>query len=233
MKVPDGFGPDSRVALYYAPAEDDALWTRAVAWLGRDPASGAEVAQPDVVGIAEITIDAAGYGFHATLRPPFRLRPGIGWPTFRQSVGALAASVPRFPLPPLEVHDLFGFLALTESEPSPALQAFADACVAWTDDVRAPPGEAELARRRRAGLAAAEEANLVRWGYPYVFSTWFFHMTLSRRLSASEHAVYRPAAEAWFAEALAEPREVRDIALFLQPSPGDPFWLVERVPLGG
>jgi hypothetical protein len=233
VSTPSGFGPDCRLALYYAPAEDDPLWRRAVAWLGRDPASGAKVAQPPIDGLAEITADAAGYGFHATLKPPFRPHPGLGWAELRAVIGSLAGSVPRFPLPPLEVRDLFGFLALTEAEPSPALQALSDACVAWVDACRAPPEEAELARRRRPGLAPAEEANLLRWGYPYVFSTWFFHMTLTRRLTAAEHALYRPAAEDWFAEALAEPRQVTDIALFLQAAPGEAFDLVERVALGG
>ena len=233
MTVPEGFGPASRVALYYAPAEDDPLWARAVAWLGRDPARDAAMAPPDIAGLPEITGDAAGYGFHATLKPPFRLRPGVTWEAFVAEVRALAASVPAFPLPPLEVRDLFGFLALTETEPSPALQAFCDVCVAWPDHLRAPPDAAELARRRRMGLAAAEDANLVRWGYPYVFSAWFFHMTISRKLSEAEHAVFGPAAEAWFADALDEQRMVADIAIFVQPGPGDAFTLAERVALRG
>jgi hypothetical protein len=230
---PEGFGPHSRVALYYAPAENDPLWARAVAWLGRDPASGAEVAQPAVPGLAAITEDAAGYGFHATLKPPMRLRQGVGWAAFHASVVELAASIAPFPLPPLEVVDLAGFLALHEAAPSPALQAFCDACVGWVDHLREPPTEAELSHRRRTGLSAAEDANLVRWGYQYVFSTWFFHMTLTRRLTADQQAVYRPAAEAWFADTLAGPRTVRDIALFVQPAPGDVFFLAERLALRG
>jgi hypothetical protein len=233
VSAPEGFGPESRVALYYAPTESDSLWTRAVAWLGRDPASGEAIAQPDAPGLAGITEDAAGYGFHATLKPPFRLRPGTTWHEFRASVGALAASIPPFALPQLEVRDLFGFLALTEAEPSPALQALCDACVAWPDALREAPSVAEFARRRRMGLAPAEEANLVRWGYPYVFSTWFFHMTLSRKLGATEQAAFGPAAEEWFADALAEARQVADIALFVQAEPGEDFFLVERVTLGG
>lgn len=233
MTAPDWFGPASRVALYYAPERDDPLWARAVAWLGRDPETGEDVAQPDVPGLAEITRDARGYGFHATLKPPMRLRPGLGWDDFVQAARAVAASIPPFPLPPLHVADLAGFLALREAAPSPALQALCDACVAWPDHLREPPGAAELARRRRAGLSAAEDANLARWGYPYVFSTWFFHLTLTRRLTLAEQATLRPAAEAWFADALPAPRPVRSLALFAQPGPGDDFFLAERVPLGG
>jgi hypothetical protein len=133
----------------------------------------------------------------------------------------------------LQVVDLAGFLALHEAAPSPALQAFSDACVAWVDHLREPPGDAELAYRRRQPLSAAEDANLVRWGYPYVFSTWFFHMTITRRLSAAEHSVYRPAAEAWFLPVLSGPRVVDSIALFVQRGPGEDFWLAERVALAG
>ena len=145
----------------------------------------------------------------------------------------MGASVPGFDLPGLAVADLFGFLALRETAPCPELQALADSCVAGMDHLRAPPDSAELAKRRRGGLSAAQDANLLRWGYPYVFATWFFHMTLTRRLSAEEHARVRPRAEAFFAASLARPRRVADICLFAQPGAGAPFVLAERVPLAG
>ena len=221
-----------RVALYYAPAENDPLWQRAVAWLGRDPARDAAVEQAAVPGLHAITRDAASYGFHATLKPPFRLRDGASYGALLDATREIAAGMPPFALPALEVTNLFGFLALTETEPSTALQACADACVAGVDHLRAPPEEAELARRRRAGLAAAEEANLRRWGYPYVFATWFFHMTLTRKLSEAEQATYRPEVEAWFEEVLEGPRRVTDIAVFAQREPGAAFVLTDRVKLG-
>jgi hypothetical protein len=230
--TPDGFGPESRVALYYAPAPDDPLWPRAVAWLGRDPATNAAVPQPDIAGLPAITAEAAGYGFHATLRPPMRLRDGATWDDVVAATRAIAAGIPPFALPPLAVSDLFGFLALTETEPSTALQAYCDACVAGVDFLRAPPSEAELARRRRAGLARAEDANLVRWGYPYVFATWFFHMTLTRKLDDAEAARLRPAAEQWLDDALETPRQVTDICLYVQPRPGETFVLADRIALG-
>ena len=224
------WGPESRVALYYAPSENDDLWTRGVAWLGRDAVTGAEVVQPDIPGLAAITADAGAYGFHATLKSPMRLRKGVGWQEFRDAVGELAGGLAAFELPRLEVVDLAGFLALHEAVPCPPLQAFCDACVAWVDHFRAAPNEAELAYRRRGGLTEVEDANLLRWGYQYVFSTWFFHMTLTRRLTVAEQAVYRAAAEAWFAPSLAGPRRVDHIAMFAQAEPGKPFLLVERVP---
>jgi hypothetical protein len=211
-------GPAARVALYYAPDPDDPLAAAAAAWFAAHP---------------QVTADARGYGFHATLKPPMRLRAGAGWADIRAAAAAIAASVPPFPLPPLAVADIRGFLALRETAPSPALQAFADACVAGADHLRAPPDAAELARRRRAAATPAEAANLARWGYPFVFATWFFHMTLTRRLDAAERDALLPAAAAHFAPALARPRQVAALSLFVQAGAGEAFALAERVALRG
>lgn len=220
----------ARVAFYYAPAADDPLHEAAATWLGRDPA-GAPRDQPTLPDIAAITADARHYAFHATLKPP--MRPLVDWATVLDTAHAIAAAIPAFDLPRLAVADLHGFLALRETTPSPELQALADACVAGADHLRAPAPPEELARRRRNGLPPAQDANLVRWGYPYVFATWFFHMTLTRRLTDTERATYKPAAEAHFAAALAHPRRVVDLCLFTQPTEQAPFTLAERIPLRG
>ncbi len=226
-------GFDSRVAFYYAPAEDDPLWAAAADWLGRDPASNAPRPQPELPDIAAITTDARHYAFHATLKPPMRLRAGVTWADVTRTARDIAAAIPAFDLPVLGVADLHGFLALRETTPSPDLQALADACIAGADHLREPPDAAELAKRRGKGLPAAQDANLVRWGYPYVFATWFFHMTLTRRLTLVEAALYRPAATAHFAAALAQPRRVTDLCLFTQAAPEAGFTLAERIPLRG
>ena len=220
-----------RVALYYAPSISDPLWKAACAWLGRDPETAATLPQPDVPDIHAVTADARMYGFHCTLKPPIRLATNYG--AFVDDAAALARSIAPFTIPRLHVADLSGFLAVREAEPCPALQALADACVAGVDRHRAPPGEAELAQRRKNGLSAAREANLVRWGYPGVFGEWRFHMTLTRRLTAEERAAYQPAAEAHLASALPRPRRVSEICVFTQAGPGAPFMIAERLPLLG
>lgn len=220
-----------RVALYYAPCETDPLWTQAAIWLGRDPATAALQPQPDLPDIAAITADPRHYAFHATLKPPMRLRAGVAWSDVVETAGEIAAGIPAFDLPRLAVADLHGFLALRETNPSPELQSLADACVAGADHLREPPDAAELAKRRRNGLPPTQDANLTRWGYPYVFATWFFHMTLTRRLTPSERATYFPAAESHFAAALATPRRVADLCLFTQRDADAPFTLAERIPL--
>jgi putative phosphonate metabolism protein len=226
-------GPDARVAVYYAPAADDPLGDAAATWLGRDAVTGAPLAQPDLPDIAAITAEPRLYGFHATLKPPMRLAEGRAWPELLAAATALADRIAPFELPPLAVSDVFGFLALRETEDCPALQALADVCVAELDAFRAPPSDAELARRRRSPLTPQQDAMLVRWGYPYVFQTWFFHMTLTRRLKADEKAIYQPAAERFLQPAIAASRRVQDICLFVQPAAGEPFSVAQRLPLRG
>lgn len=225
--------PEARVGLYYCPAEDDPLFAAGATWLGRDAFLGAPVRQPDLPGIEAVTADPRLYGFHATLKPPMRLVPGCSWRSLLAGVDGMAGGIAPFDLPPLAVTDLHGFLALRETVPSAQLQALADVCVEKPDRFRAPPSADELARRRRASLTEAQDTMLTRWGYPYVFGTWFFHMTLTRRLSAAEHAIWRPDAERFFAAAVAVPRRVTDVCLFTQIGPGAPFVIAERVALRG
>jgi len=220
-----------RIAVYYAPSPADPLWDAACAWLGWDAERGAAIPQPPVPGIAEWTAEPRVYGFHATLKPPMRLITDYG--ALLDDVVRLARTIAPFHLPALAIADLSGFLALRETEACEPLHRLAEACVQALDRHRAPPSEAELARRRSSGLNEAHEANLVRWGYPHVLAQWRFHMTLTRRMTMSEHQVVRPAAEAHLAAALALPRAVSAIAVFTQPAPGAPFRIAERVPLAG
>jgi putative phosphonate metabolism protein len=228
----------SRVALYYAPSPDDPLAQAAATWLGRDPESGAPVPQPALAGpdgatIATITEAPRLYGFHATLKPPMRLRDDVRWFEVVAAARGLASRLAPFDLPPLVVADIHGFLALRETVPCPALQALADAGVEELDLFRASPPDHELERRRQAGLSHKQEAMLRRWGYPYVFSEWFFHMTLSRRLAPAARAVWQGHVEAHVASAIAVPRRVTDICLFTQAAPHLPFVIAERLALGG
>ncbi len=132
----------------------------------------------------------------------------------------------------MAVSSLSGFLALIPDCPAPALLGFADRCVEAFDGFRAPPDAAELARRRRAGLTPAQEAHLQRWGYPYVFDQFRYHMTLTGRLAAPE----REQIQCWLADhfgtATAAPVPL-ELALFEQPGRGLPFRLVRRYPFDG
>jgi hypothetical protein len=217
-----------RAAVYWAPGLVDPLWHAGCAWLGRDAETGARVEQPGVPEIAALTAEPAHYGLHATLRPPMRL--ATGWDEFRDAVRAVASQTQPFALPPLELADIGRFLALRESAPCPALRDLADRCVMLTNSHRLAPTAEELAKRRRAGLSARQEELLQRWGYPYVMEAWFFHVTLTRRLSADEWRDVRPAAEAHFDGVLNTARWVDSVCIFT--SNNSDFLIAERFALG-
>lgn len=228
----------ARYALYYAPAPASDLAALGRAWLGRDAETGTALPPPPWAGAwaadwAALTAEPRRYGFHATLKPPFRLAPGRDPAALHRAVEALAEATPGVRVDGLAVAALDGFLALVPAAPCPALGTLADRCVAALDAFRAPPGPAELARRQAAPLTPRQQSHLARWGYPYVFDDYRFHMTLTGRLAAPERqeALRRLLADR-FAPALRGPVPVDSLCLFVQPAAEAPFTIARRLPLG-
>jgi hypothetical protein len=101
------------------------------------------------------------------------------------------ASITRpCPIGRLRIGVLAGFFALLPAQK--ILGTFASRIVETFDCFRAPFDASELCRRDIGGLDEAETEQLVRWGYPYVFESFRFHMTLTNRIA--EHQ--RPSLEA-------------------------------------
>ncbi|MCB1334728.1 MAG: DUF1045 domain-containing protein [Roseivivax sp.] len=171
----------SRYAIYYLPPKGP-LAQFGASWLGWDAASGAPVPQPE--GAAAMTADPSKYGFHGTLKPPFRLAGHRTAEDLKQAVAILAARHAPVRCGPLRLSRLGRFLALVPSGETEALAQLASACVTGLDDFRGPPAPTELERRRKAGLSQRQEALLLRWGYPYVLDQFRFHLTLTGRLPA-------------------------------------------------
>jgi putative phosphonate metabolism protein len=231
-------GGSGRYAIYFAPEPESALARFGAAWLGCDVAAGTAAAQPAAPGVdadrlRALTAEPRYYGFHATLKPPFALAPGADVEGLVDAIAALAARVAPFAAPPLRLARIAGFLALTLSGPCPATQVLADLCVSEFDRFRAPPAEAELQRRRRAGLSPHQETLLQRWGYPYVMEEFRFHMTLTARLDAAESAIVERALAPMVAPLCAAPLAVDAISLFHQPDRDAPFRLLQRYRLAG
>ncbi len=214
-----------RAALYYVPEAEDPLWALGSRWLGRDAASGAVLPQPLAPGIAALTEAPRRYGFHATLKAPIRPRHGLD--AFVADAAALAAGIPSFELAPLAVTPLHGFLALCLARPCPPMHALADACVTQLD-IHRTPEDAATQEKRAAGRPRAQREHIARWGYPLVLDAFRFHMTLTGK---AEHNPLGPAAEAFFAPALAQRRRVTSIGVFVEDAPGDPFRLTHRLRL--
>lgn len=171
----------TRFAVYYIPPAGH-LADFGAAWLGWDVARGRAVRQPDLAGLHDITMTPRAYGFHATLKPPFRLHGTRTPEDLEAAVSGLAASLAPAVCDGLQLATLGRFLALTPRGGSEPLQPVAAACVRALDAFRAPATAAETARRRAAGLSARQEVLLQRWGYPYVMDEFRFHLTLTGAL---------------------------------------------------
>ena len=224
-----------RFAIYLVPPIGSALWNRGCHWLGRDPETGAVYSPPRVPGFAADEIRALthmprNYGFHGTLKAPFRLARGVEEGEFLERVGRLAGSLPVVTMPELRVDRLSDFLALCPvgTGVGAAVGALAARFVTELDAVRAPIESDDRARRLASGLSARQQELLDRWGYPYVLEEFRFHMTLSGRLDAARAERLQPWIEEWFAPALAEPPEAVDIGVFMQRSANAEFMLHRR-----
>ena len=174
-----------RYALYYTPPQGE-FADFGASWLGWDAAAGVAVAQPVLPGldIAALTAAPRKYGFHATLKAPFRLAAGRTETALIGAVATLAAQLRPVTLAGLALTRIGPFLALTPDGDPAALNALAAQTVEGLDPFRAPLTEAEVARRNPDRLSPRQRALLDRWGYPYVFDEFQFHMTLTDALDA-------------------------------------------------
>lgn len=222
----------ARYAIYYTPPAADDLTRRAAAWLGRDPFTGERLERPQLPGLEgldleALTEDPRHYGFHATLKAPFELAPEATEATLVAFAEGFAARQAPFEAQ-IAPASLGRFLAFRLAQPSQEMQALHAACVRAFDPFRAPLGEADLTRRRKAPLTPEQDAKLVAWGYPYVFEDFRFHMTLTGSLSDAAVAERLLAAlQAHFSD-LSGAHRFSGVAIFRQDDRSAPFRVLER-----
>lgn len=198
----------ARYALYFMPAPGSA-WARFGAdWL----------AQPDS------RLDhPRRYGFHATLKAPFRLRAGAGLEDLVRALDAFARTQRAFSVKRLRVTQLDDFLALVPERSDARLDALAAECVKRFDGWRAPLNALELDRRRREPLTRRQEALLARWGYPHVLDEYRFHLSLSGPLRGAPAPADMPALPC-------APLDIDAISLCEEPAPGAVLRVAHRAP---
>src|SRR5690606_3811446 len=155
----------------------------------------------------------------------FRLAEGRDALALHRAAGAFAAARRPFTLPPLVLADMMGFLALIPSAPALELDRLAADCVTRFEPFRAPLTTVELERRRQSRLTERQDAQLVAYGYPYIFADFGFHLTLTDRLAPADKALIWPCLEALAAEVTAEPFTIEAIAVYAEPAPGADFVL--------
>ncbi|OUD88227.1 hypothetical protein BC477_09535 [Clavibacter michiganensis subsp. michiganensis] len=150
----------TRVAVYAIPGVGSdgpvgiLLRERAEAWLGRSVVGGSAAPAPGAPAgwtraeVDAVTVDARRYGFHGTLKAPFRVADGRDLDGLEAAVADLAGARDPVALPGLRVASLGGFLALVPTGPVPALDALAADVVMRLDGFRAP----RPTRRPPAGI---------------------------------------------------------------------------------
>ncbi|MCP8937366.1 DUF1045 domain-containing protein [Alsobacter sp. SYSU M60028] len=227
-----------RYALYYAPAPEAPLWRFGSSVIGYDAATGADVPLAVPAGWDEPSWRAASdeprrYGFHATLKAPMRLAAGQDEAALLAAVAAFAARRSAVTLDGLAARPLGRFVALIPAAPSEALQQLAAEVVEAFEPFRAPPTEAELARRLAAGLSPREQEYLARYGYPYVRERFRFHMTLSGPVGEGAGALADVLDRAFRHAVPARPARIDRIAVFRQETPQDRFRILASVELAG
>jgi len=227
-----------RYAIYFFPDPQSLLARLGQDWLGRSVEAATDEGQPSLEfgpGLPsdiwrEVTAMPRTYGFHATLKAPFRLAAGESRETLEQAATKLASGLVPFALPPLQVTALGGFLALCLGEPSIEMDVLADRCVMDLDRFRAPLTAAERSKRRPERLTVRQREHLDRWGYPYAGEDFFFHMTLTGSLPEEVRDKVAPILQHLMAPLGQTTHRVDRLSLFYQSRPGAPFVMVRQFP---
>lgn len=227
-----------RYALYFTPPQNDPLTAAAAAWLGRDAFSGEQLTQPPSGEfsrdhLAQLTADPRRYGFHATLKAPFELAIGKCEGDLLQALSAFCLETPAFDIPEIVVGQLGSFFALVPARLHTPLQDFATRVVEVFEPFRAPLSDADVSRRKPEKLTEPQRRNLDRWGYPYVFDEFRFHMTLTGQVPEEYAAAMRRVLEEHFSAYCERPLPVGGLALFREEHRGAPFAVQSWMPLKG
>ncbi|MEE2995868.1 MAG: phosphonate metabolism protein/1,5-bisphosphokinase (PRPP-forming) PhnN [Pseudomonadota bacterium] len=228
----------ARYALYFVPPPNSDLAKFGASWLGWD-INRAEAAPSDgFTGLNHETRSAfvqapRKYGFHATLKAPFRLRPETGVEDLLAAVDEIATQ--RFAVQKLNLKltSIGSFLALIPVSKSSELNALAEAFVVGLETFRASMNREERARRRPDRLTENQRRYLESYGYPYVKEEYRFHMTLTGQLEQADRETAYAYLQTIAKPILATPLDITEAAVVVQEAPNDPFRVLERFALSG
>lgn len=226
-----------RYAIYYTPSMYDPLSVAAASWLGRNVYSGEAPEAPSVAGFSrqELAFHTAvprRYGFHGTIKAPFRLHPDTDEAALLKAMMHFASTMAPFEIPSMEIARLGEFFGLAPSVPSEQMNHLAASVVQAFDTFRAPLSDAEIERRNPDHLTAPQFSNLHRWGYPYVMDEFRFHMMLTGPIHPRLNARFETALRDFFTPVLADPLKISSLALFVEQEPGAPLRVHSQHPLG-
>ncbi|MBK1699079.1 DUF1045 domain-containing protein [Rhodovibrio salinarum] len=224
---------EARYAIYWTPPPDGPLSILGEQLFGPGRPALAKAIGVEAETLIEATEGPAHYGLHATLRAPFHLADGVAPESLGQAIADFAAQHGSVAIPEPELAELGPYLVLRPSRPASELDELAANVVQAFDAYRAPLTGQELERRRADGLTPRQAEHLQRWGYPYVFDTFRFHITLAGPCDGQTRTLLARALQPQLAPLLTMDWTLDALSLVTQPDRGSAFDLVERFPLAG
>jgi putative phosphonate metabolism protein len=226
-----------RYAIYFVPSAETEFFRFGSAVLGYDCYTGGSIKRPAIFDAEPelwdgLAAEPRRYGFHATLKAPFNLSPSCREAQIVSALHSFAGLGHTISALTPAVRMLGGFAAVVPAAASPALDELAAKCTTIFDAFRAPMTAQERARRVASGLNQGQVANLDRWGYPYVFSDFRFHMTLTGRIDAERSDDVLAMLQKAFSRACKDRAlAIERISLVRQNDENSPFRVIEQATL--
>ncbi len=233
----------SRYALYLTPPQDNDLWRFGCDVIGRDAWTGQSVdgfapEGQELEAWRTLTSEPRRYGFHATLKAPFRLRADLDIFDLMDAVAGFARKRRPFDAGNLHVgHMAAGkgraFAVLKPEGRSTELHSLEESTVRALDALRAPLTDVERGRRNAGLLTPRQRYYLDAWGYPYVIDEFRPHFTLTNPIEAEQVARVTKALEWECRLRVASPAlQIDSIVLFGERDSDGEFEVLRGFPLG-
>lgn len=224
-----------RVALYFLPTAQTAR--RGAQWLGHDILAQPSDPRPlptnqpnEIKRPSHWVKTSQKYGFHATLKAPFRLHPNYSLDELKKTLTMFCAGRPSVHIGKMEIAPLGRFLTLRPQSQTPELTELASEIVRHFDPFRAEMTDEERMAWHKKVRTPAALKNALTWGYAHIFDQFRFHLTLTDPLSGTEALQARKTATEHFKPDLQAPWQMHSLSLVGQTNAGV-FHQILRCPL--
>jgi hypothetical protein len=180
-----------RYAIYYVPSENSELDLFGKCWLGWDPYKGVETTKSDLSKLpsfkkfSSLVLTPKQYGFHGTIKAPFKLKNEYTYNDLENKVREISKQIHSFYFDQLIIKKLGNFIGLIPTN-NLKVNAVSNKFVEELDYLRDELSENEIKKRKPHKLTSNQKQMLFKWGYPYVFDEFKFHLTLTSKLNVVE-----------------------------------------------
>ncbi len=213
-----------RYAIYWTPEPESELAKFGASWL----ANSYEIPGLPFNLAARATKTPARYGLHATLKAPFRLRADASEADLQAALDNFC-TMRRAPLGGcLKLSRFQGYLGLVLASRKAEIDWLAAQCVTQFDSFRAPLSEDDRDRRESGNWVEQEATFFAEFGYPYVLSSFEFHVTLAGPLNDEEIELVERVLAPHVAPFTGHPLKIDSLSLLGEPHGGGSFQPISR-----